>query len=148
MNKSNIFARGLLGIPFSKYDDNYLQTRVVVPDKVALFFNDECSDSCFIEHPNLISSNYSKDGHVLIYHLPHLSADIENFLSGKYRKMSEVSKFAIMFCSEENKDQLWQIFYPSKDRIKALSKYLDYPLGDDAEVYDKPNVEEEVYESA
>lgn len=147
MNKSNIFIRGLLKIKFKNYPDNYLETRIVLPNKIRLTFNGICNDSEILSHPSFESVEQVKDKSYVIFNATKWIYDIDKFLNGKYREMSTEAKNNIISCFSPGKNLILtlSIFYPKQQDIDILSDFLDYKLPENADIYSKPKEEEEVY---
>jgi hypothetical protein len=146
MNKSDIFIRGLLGIKFKDYGNNYLVTNVMPPDKICVTYEGVCEDTSLLVHEDLLEIIIKDDKYFLIFNAKEWVCDIDLFLNGKYRSMSFNAKQTIIDCFSEgkNKKSITSVFYPTLNDIKKLSAYLNYELSDSVDIFSKPTLKEEI----
>ncbi len=146
MNKSTVFIRGLLGVKFKDYDDNYSETKVIIPDRICITYDGICKDEILLSHSDLIKKIDKENKVYLLFSADKWKEDINYFLNGSYRQMTYDAKTTIISCFTEgiNKKRVISIFYPTLADIEGLSKFFNSPVSTTADIYDKPKKEEEI----
>lgn len=76
--------------------------------------------------------------------------DFLKFLKGKYSEMSNLYKENIarlhLHASKISYKQICEILYPSKEKQQSLAKLLDVPSLPNNEIFDRPDLDEEVFD--
>jgi hypothetical protein len=156
MTKSSIFVRSWLGFPNSFYNGLFNDCFISIePTKmIHIVLNKPTTE----EHSSIVSElqehRFFADSKVLDDEKIVLSFnldedyddDFDNFIKGKYSQLSDSAKQLIIMSqvSHENIKNLAVILYPEDRHRKKLSEKLGMELPDDAEVYDRPDIEKEI----
>ena len=158
LNKSTTFIRPLLGLANNAYTDNYRNCYITLEPEMLIhlvFDNTEPTEHQRATFQSLDCLHSFRDKYVdgsnLIYTFTpdeETRGEVAKFVSGHYSHMSEGAKQTILFSQHNvnNVTMITNILWPNDDTRKKLSELLGESLGKDAEVYSRPDIEEEIFD--
>lgn len=161
MNKSGIFMRALLGIPYSMYTYDYKTTLLTIePPIIHIIINLPAlepmtnvslipalkENEYYHNNFNVVDKNYTRSIYNFIMITPH-DLDVKLFIKGKYSQISELGKMKIISFvrSRASKDQFSKILYPNDEMRQNLANNLDVDvklIGQ--EIFDIPKESNEI----
>jgi hypothetical protein len=159
-NKATTFIRPLLGLSNSAYTNNYKNCYITQDSgvKIHLVFEnlpqdvltDAQKETFQALNENALLEEKSIYKNCLVYSFnvdEDMSSDIQHFMNGKYSQMSEGGKQMIMFSQHDDNNvaAITSILWPTEEDRKNLSARLNAELSQDAEIFSKPNLQEELF---
>jgi hypothetical protein len=155
MTKASTFVRSWLGLPNSFYGTLFQDCYISIePEKlihiVLKNIEDNTNNDVFTtlkDNNNFLYSKTLEYNTVFTFKIPiDKENDFDNFVIGRYSKLSNSAKELIIMSHEgmKNIKNLAVILYPEKRHRDTLSQKLDFQIKDDAEIYDKPDLTKEL----
>jgi len=155
MTKASTFVRSWLGLPNRFYGTLFQDCYISIePEKlihiVLKNIEDNTNNDVFTtlkNNNNFLHSKTLEYNTVFTFKIPiDKENDFDNFVIGRYSKLSNSAKELIIMSHEgmKNIKNLAVILYPEKRHRDALSQKLDFQIKDDAEIYDKPDLTKEL----
>jgi hypothetical protein len=156
MTKASTFVRSWLGFANSFYDGMFHDCYISIePEKmIHIVLVEKKEDKQYEEISNKLkehswfSNLRPSDGFVIFdFDIPEDRIDdFDNFIKGKYSKLSSSAKELILM-SHENMDNIKNlavILYPEQKHRDQLAQLLNDDISPEAEVYDKPDITKEL----
>lgn len=157
MSKSSTFVRSWIGFDNAFYGRLFHDCYISTEPKTIHIILKKYEDITEVEEAkiealrdnHLFKSEEEYHGNLIMnFDVPEDKiGDIDSFLSGSYSKLSDSAKELIIMSHSNMKNikNLAIILYPQREHRDKLSKILDYELPENAEIHDKPVLEEELF---
>ena len=166
--KTTLFILPILGYTYRDFSfsgKNYLIncyiSDIKKPKLYCIFDNTHDSDDLKLVQARLttnflFTSSYLDNDGLELVHTFNLGTDFEDdyykFLDGKYSKFSRDLKDLLTFAYGRNsevgyKASVYEAIYPIESKRKKIAEVLDVELSEIVEVFDKPDLKIEYYQS-